>query len=257
MLRKIVRRVLFITIFVMVAPGYKNGSLTTDPYEPAVLLLLDVIVNYAITSMGGHANGKIQIFIGSPLTIVSTYINLAIFVAILISLPIIIRELIAFVRPALSNAEFEVMKKASFYFAFLFLLGSSISFFIILPLMLKFLVLSGGTVGGDNLLQLYTLSSVLSLLLWGTLGGGLLYASPMILVALVNLGILEPDTLKEKRREIFLGIFTLAAVITPDPTMISMTILSVPLVLIVEAVIIWSYGVQLKRISTGRGVYYG
>ncbi len=247
-LRKIARTVAIFTAITMVLPGMKNGIFTISPYRPAVLMLLNAIIKHSLDSLAEGAEGdEVQVFIGSPLTPISLYINLAFFIAVLISLPVIIKELMAFLKPALTEEEYVILKQLSRYAAILFILGGVISYFVIMPITLKILTLSGGVVGEKSLLQMYSLSSILNLLLWGTLGGGLLYATPIILVVLVNLEIIEPDQLAERRREIIMAIFIIAAIVTPDPTMVSMVILSVPLIIIVEIMISWSYKIELNK----------
>jgi sec-independent protein translocase protein TatC len=245
-LRKIARTVLIFTIITLVIPGLKGGKLAISPYEPAVLLILNSIIKHSLGSLA--SGGDVEVFIGSPLTPITLYINLAFFIAVLISLPVTVKELTAFVRPGLTDAEYQILKQLSRYAAVLFLLGSLISFYVILPVTLKILAISGGVIGDQSLLQMYSLSSIINLLLWGTLGGGLLYASPIILVVLVNLEVLQPEQLVERRREIMMVIFIIAAFVTPDPTIVSMLILSLPLIGIVEIMISWSYKIELKKL---------
>ncbi|MHA2027748.1 MAG: twin-arginine translocase subunit TatC [Candidatus Kariarchaeaceae archaeon] len=243
-LRRIAKTVFFFTIITLTIPGIRNGVLTISPYEPAVLLILNSIIKHSLSSLGNN----VQVFIGSPLTPITVYLNLAFFIAVLISLPVIVKELMSFIRPGLTEVEYLILKKLSFYALLLFLLGAGISYFVILPVTLKILAYSGGVVGDDSLLQMYSLSSILNLLLWGTLGGGILYACPILIVVLVNLDILTPDQVTEKRREIIMIIFIIAAFVTPDPTIVSMLILSLPLIGIVEIMISWGYKIELNKI---------
>jgi sec-independent protein translocase protein TatC len=205
-LRRIAKTVFFFTIITLTIPGIRNGVLTISPYEPAVLLILNSIIKHSLSSLGNN----VQVFIGSPLTPITVYLNLAFFIAVLISLPVIVKELMSFIRPGLTEVEYLILKKLSFYALLLFLLGAGISYFVILPVTLKILAYSGGV--------------------------------------LVNLDILTPDQVTEKRREIIMIIFIIAAFVTPDPTIVSMLILSLPLIGIVEIMISWGYKIELNKI---------
>jgi hypothetical protein len=65
-LRNIAKTVFIATAIILVLPGYANGKLALNPYKPAVLQLLNILIEYSISSL--EAGGDVQVFIGSPLT---------------------------------------------------------------------------------------------------------------------------------------------------------------------------------------------
>lgn len=245
-LRKIAKTVFITTAIILVIPGYVDGKLALNPYKPLILQFLNILIKYSLNALAG--GGDVQVFIGSPLTPISLYLNIGTFVAIIVSLPITVKELMTFVRPGLTDKEWEILKKLSKTATLLFVLGALISYFIIMPVTLKVLAISGGVVGEGDLLQMYSLDSVLNLLIWGTLGGGILYASPVILLALVNLDVITPDQIAGRKKELNFAIFTIAAFVTPDPTIVSMLILSLPMILILEFIISMSYRIELEKL---------
>lgn len=245
-LRKIAKIVFITTAIILVIPGYVDGKLALNPYKPLILQLLNLLIKYSLDALAG--GGDVQVFIGSPLTPISLYLNIGTFVAIIVSLPITVKELMTFVRPGLTEKEWEILKKLSKTATFLFILGALISYFVIMPVTLKVLAISGGVVGEGDLLQMYSLDSVLNLLIWGTLGGGILYASPVILLALVNLDAITPDQIAGRKKELNFAIFIIAAFVTPDPTVVSMLILSLPMILILEFIISMSYRIELEKL---------
>jgi len=245
-LRRIAKTVFISTLLVLIIPGMNNGIFTLNPYEPLVLQILNSIIKYTLASLS--RGGEVSIYIGSPVAPVMVYLNLAIFIAFLISLPVTLKEIMSFVKPGLNDEEYQTLVNISKYALILFVIGAMISYFIVLPVTFKILVLTGGVIGDQSLLQLYSFDSIIKLLLWGTFGGGILYASPLVLVAMVNLEILTPDQIANRRREIIFIVFLIAAIITPDPTIISMIVLSLPLIIIIEAMISWSYRIQLEKL---------
>ncbi len=243
-LRKVARTVFLLTVIVMVFPSYENGHFTLSPYRPAVLDLLNYIVSYGVTSLQKGAAG-ITVYVGTPIAPVTLYINFAGSIALLISLPLTVRELYEYIRPGLTQREDEVLRQVVLVGVFLFLLGATISFTTIIPITLKILSLTSTFV--ENVQPWFDLQAVLAVLIWGTVGAGVLYASPMILVALVQLDLIQAEQIYSRRREMIFGVFALAAVVTPDPTMVSMVVLSLPMVLVIEGIILWSLKIETRR----------
>jgi sec-independent protein translocase protein TatC len=61
---------------------------------------------------------------------------------------------------------------------------------------------------------------------------------PLLVSWLAINGIVSIQTLKEKRKHVYVGVFILAAVITADPTIISQVLLAIPLIILYELSII-------------------
>ncbi|MCY3410782.1 MAG: twin-arginine translocase subunit TatC [Candidatus Heimdallarchaeota archaeon] len=248
LLRKVVRNIFICSVLVFILPGIEDGNLALYPFKPLVLQVLNVVIHHIFNSFDMQS---VEIYIGSPLTPISMYINLGVFMGTLIALPLTLKQIMDFVTPGLTPKEIETLFSIGKNAIILFLVGVGISYFFILPNTFRILGVSGGIVGEATLLQMYSLQSVINLMLWGTLGGGLLYASPLLLVALVNLDILETQQIANRRREILMVVFIFAAFITPDPTIVSMVILSIPMIVIVELMITMGYRIELKKLIEG------
>lgn len=252
LMRKITKNIFISTFIVLILPGFEKGNLTINPFKPLVLQVTNSLISHIFNSFS--SNYAIEIFIGSPLTPISLYLNITVFLGILFALPVTIRQIMIFITPGLKEKEIKNLNIIAKSSLLLFLIGVIVSYVFILPNTLRILAGSGAIIGNSSLLQMYSLQSVINLMLWGTLGGGLLYASPLILVALVNLEVIQAQSIDERRKEIMMAIFVLAAFITPDPTIVSMLVLSLPMIIIVEFIITWSYKIELRKLTEGGAV---
>ncbi len=244
LLRRVAKIVFLITLAVLVVPGYSNGLITINPYHPLVLQILNGVISYGVSALK-QGNGNTDVYIQSPLAPVSLYLSFAVFIAVIISLPVTAKELYSYIRPGLTQKEDQVIKKVGLVALLLFVTGVAISFYSIVPITMRILAVS--TTFIVDVRPWFSLDSLINILLWGTLGAGLLYASPMIVVALVQLNILTAEQVAARRREMIFIVFTLAAILTPDPTPVSTLILSIPMLLIIEGVILWSVSIELNR----------
>jgi len=79
-----------------------------------------------------------------------------------------------------------------------------------------------------------TLDFILSLLL----AMGLVFQTPLVTAVLSRIGVLDYRTLKAGRRAAIVAIFFVAAIITPDTSMVTQTIVAIPLIVLYEVSIL-------------------
>ncbi len=114
----------------------------------------------------------------------------------------------------------------------LFMFGFSFSYFLLMPTAMRILTslpLSSGVSPFFSIRQFFTFI-IISLLLFS-----LVFELPLIVAWLSINGYVSTTTLKEKRKHVIVGIFTLTAIITADPTPFSQVLLSLPLIALYEA----------------------
>ena len=158
----------------------------------------------------------------------------SIYAGVIISSPIIIYELWAFVSPGLTKKERNMIIVALIPTIALFLAGASFAYFVMLPITLKFFFafsyrMSTPLFGLDQ-----TLSFVFSILFIF----GVVFQFPLVIAVLARLGVVTHKVLASKRKYAFLIIFIVAGIITPDPTVVSQTLVGVPLYVLYE-ISIW------------------
>jgi sec-independent protein translocase protein TatC len=120
-------------------------------------------------------------------------------------------------------------------FMVLFVFGIVIAYFAILPLTMRIIlwfIKSGGAEPLINIKDFYVMVITL------TIGSGLLYTIPVLLVLLVQVGILRANFIEGKRKIIYVAILIVTAVITPDPTIVTDIIILVPFLILFETAVL-------------------
>jgi sec-independent protein translocase protein TatC len=170
----------------------------------------------------------------SPMEAIFVTFKASIYAGVVISSPLIIYEIWAFVNPGLTKKERKMVITALIPTIALFVGGASFAYFVILPVTLKFFFafsyrMSTPVFGLDQ-----TLSFVFSMLFIF----GVVFQFPLVIAVLARLGVITHTFLASKRKHALLIIFIVAGIITPDPTVVSQTIVGVPLYVLFE-VSIW------------------
>jgi sec-independent protein translocase protein TatC len=162
--------------------------------------------------------------------------KIAMYAAIVIVLPVIIYEIIAFVAPALRKREKRFMFYALFFIIIFFLVGVAFCYVYILPVGIKWLTdQSGGQITPVLMANQYV--SFVSLLM---LGVGLSFETPLVIWLVVRLGIVTPQRLHKNWRIAVIIILAFAALITPDWNPITMLLVAVPMFVLYEGSIIFA-----------------
>jgi len=156
-----------------------------------------------------------------------------------VALPVILYEVWAFTASGLTEQErkyIRVFGPASFV---LFLLGACFSYWILVPISLKFL-LSFST---EEIAAMITVYKYISFVGTFVVAGGMVFELPLILLFLAKIGVATPEFLRQKRPYAIVGIFILSAIITP-PDVVSQILMGLPLILLYEVGLLavkWAY----------------
>jgi sec-independent protein translocase protein TatC len=165
----------------------------------------------------------------SPTEPFTTTLTVSAYAAILISLPIILYQLYAFVLPAFSPTEKKVAVPLLLMVPFLFVAGAVFAYFVIVPAALNFLLNFNDSQFNTQIRARDYYSFVLLTLL----AAGIVFQVPVGILGLTRLGIVTPQKLKRNRRYAYLGCAVVAAAL-PGVDPVSMLIEMVPLVLLYE-----------------------
>jgi sec-independent protein translocase protein TatC len=183
----------------------------------------------------------------APLEFFFTKVKLAVFGAIILSFPVLAWQLYRFVAPGLYKRERQAFLPFLLASPALFLMGAALVYFVMLPFVLWFSLnqqISGG--GAVSVELLPKVSEFLSLVMTLVLAFGLCFQLPVVLALLGMAGIVSASMLRSSRRYAVVGIFVVAAILTP-PDPISMTSLALPICILFE-VSIWCVAlIEIRR----------
>jgi sec-independent protein translocase protein TatC len=171
-------------------------------------------------------SSMIAIEVASPFF---TPFKLALVVAIFISIPYLLYQFWAFVAPGLYKHERRFIFPLLIASTLLFYLGVAFAYFVVFPLMFKFLTAAapaGVTVMTD-------ITQYLDFVLTLFFAFGVCFEVPIFTVVLVWVGLVTPRDLAEQRPYVIVGAFIIGMVLTP-PDAVSQTLLAVPMWLLFE-----------------------
>jgi sec-independent protein translocase protein TatC len=193
------------------------------------------------------SDAPIEMIYTAPQEFFFTQVKLAIFGAIFIAFPVIASQIYMFVAPGLYRNERKAFLPYLIATPILFLLGGALVYFVAMPLAMKFFLSMQQT--GDTQVQIHLTAKVseyLSLIMALILGFGICFQLPVLLTLLARAGLISADGLKRYRRHAILGVFVVAAVLTP-PDPISQISLAIPTILLYELSIFAVRLVEKKR----------
>lgn len=164
-----------------------------------------------------------------------TYVKVAMFGAAFISFPLVATQVYMFVAPGLYRSEKNALLPFLIATPVLFVLGAALAYYFIFPAAFTFFVGFESPDGGGGLpVQLEAkVSEYLGLVMKIIFAFGVAFQLPVLLTLLAKVGIVTVAGLKRYRRYAYVGMFIVAAILTP-PDVITQTGLALPLIALYE-----------------------
>ncbi|MFZ3591634.1 twin-arginine translocase subunit TatC [Bacillus sp. DJP31] len=176
---------------------------------------------------------------------IKIYMEFAFIIAFIVTFPIILFQLWAFISPGLYKKERKVTLSYIPMSLFLFLAGLSFSYFILFPFVVEFMTQLSDRLAIE---QVIGINEYFEFLFQLTLPFGLLFQLPVVIMFLTRLGIVTPAYLSKSRKYAYFVLLVIAAFITP-PEIISHLMVSIPLFILYEISILISRGAYRKKMK--------
>jgi len=228
-------------------PQTAEGSLISHLLELRDRLLYSVIAIAVVFGvlMAFVGSGEVYTLVAKPLMDVLppganmvatevaspflTPIKLTLAVALVLTIPFLLYQLWAFVAPGLYKHERRLVLPLLISSTVLFYSGMAFAYFVVFPMAFGFFVkaLPPGVTMMTDIRQY--LDFVFSMFF----AFGIAFEVPVAVVLLARMGVINPDTLAQKRPYMILVAFIVAAVLTP-PDVFSQFFLAVPMIILYE-----------------------
>ena len=174
----------------------------------------------------------IAIDVASPFL---TPFKLTLLLSIMISIPVVLYQLWAFVAPALFKHEKRLARPLLLTSVLLFYTGCAFAYFVVFPLVFGFLT----RIAPEGVAVMTDISKYLDFVMTLFLAFGITFEVPIATIILVATGVTTTEKLASWRPYIIVGAFALGMVLTP-PDVISQTLLALPMWILFEIGIIFS-----------------
>ena len=160
--------------------------------------------------------------------------KLSMFAGIVLSFPLLVYFILQFVLPGLHRHETKLLWPALAIGFGLFLTGVCFAYFLVLPRALEFFYDWGSSLGVSND---WRIGEYITFATQFTLLFGAAFELPVVVMVLVKLGFLGYEGMSNSRSYAIVAIFITAAIIVPDPSVVTMCLLALPMVLLYECCI--------------------
>ncbi|MDA8441503.1 MAG: twin-arginine translocase subunit TatC [Peptococcaceae bacterium] len=218
----------------------------------AYAILIATVVGFFLTDpLFGYLTRPLQL-LGSRATFVTMTVTepimvklkVSVLAGILMSLPVVVWQLWSFILPALKKNERKYVYIIAPVSILLFFAGVAFAFYFALPVGLKVLLFIQSGVAYQPLV---TQSSYFGFLLGFLLTFGLVFELPVVLLALVRLGVITPQFLSKNRKYAIFIIAIISAIAPPVQDLFSLLLFAGPMYLLYEVSIWLSYLVVRRR----------
>lgn len=154
-------------------------------------------------------------------------IYVAALIGIVLSMPIIVREFTAFIKPALSETEVHAVRSIAVPATVLFVSGVVFSYLTVIPFMLDFLYQYGESSG---LVTFLNVIDFVTFVLQFLLAFGVAFQLPLIMYAATVSGLTDVTFWRKNIRYAIVALVIIGAAVTPDGSGVTMWFISGPMI---------------------------
>lgn len=241
----------------MMPPGDEKRPFLEHLEELRKRIILVLISIILLSALSYTCSEKILRFLAryvnslvfiSPQEAFLSYLKISLFSGLVLSVPVILFNALKFIWVALNKREKSIFIAYLSAGILLFGVGISFSYYIALPAAINFLL----SFSSDLIRPFISVAKYISFSVFLMLAFGVAFETPLFIVLLTRLGIVNSRTLRKQRRYFIILLFIISAMLTP-PDVITQILLAVPLIVLYEISILFAGIAERKdKYVTGR-----
>jgi len=230
------------------ASVFNMESFLEGSYIPLSVYIVNIMASYVLNSP--LTSSVHLIFIAKDLSMGFELWFLSAFIlSFLISIPHLLLEIWKFIEPGLYERERAFLRRTFLPLIGCFIGGCVFGFTLLVPIILRAFVT---VMMWFNVQPIVTYMDFVSFIATTTIFSGLFMTTPLIVYVLVRVGLIPIEPLVKYRFPLYIGMYIIAAIITPDGGSFGSAILALPVILFFE-IIIQLLKRRIKRTSCCRG----
>jgi Tat protein translocase TatC len=187
-------------------------------------------------------DGKLVVL--SPTEPVMIVLKLGLLVGLVLASPVLLWQLWAFLAPALYAREKKALVPSLFIGLLLFMTGAALAYFFVVPQALRVLF----SFQTEAIAPFITYDKYFSFVMQVTLALGISFELPLVIIILSWLGVIGPAELSRFRRFAVVCAFIAGAVLSPGADLLSMLMMTIPLLLLYEVGYAGSVVIHKRRL---------
>jgi len=231
-LLRIVLVIGIITVFILmfhVEPIQVGGFILYYPTPEPINNIAAQITNHMKHNLVPE---NVQLIQTAPGQAFFAQVYIAALVGIVLGMPIVIKEFVGFIKPALKENEVHVSRSISLPALVLFISGCVFSYYWVIPYILEFLYRYGESAG---LVTFLNIMDFVTFVLQFLLAFGISFQLPLVMYAISMSGMIETNFWRKNIRYAIVAIVIFGAVITPDGSGVTMWFIAGPMIALYAA----------------------
>lgn len=191
------------------------------------------ILLFCIKSFNFHG---VNIIVTSPTQLIELSFYTALMTGMVFAAPVLIHEILHYVKPALADTEYKVLKAYAPISAFLFLAGGAFGLWITQMILIIFAKLTASF----QVSNLWDIQKFFNQVIMTSFLTGLIFQLPLILTMLIRFGVLTRKYLVEQRGPVY-AVLLIVAMLLPPTDILSLVLLTAPLLALFEITLLLNF----------------
>lgn len=188
---------------------------------------------------------NVQMMVVSPFQSVDLAVNTGLFIAVIAVFPLIVFNIFAFLKSGLTRRERKIFTLIIPASIFLFLMGFAFGFLV----MYYAIIALAGFSLNLGVANMWDVSLFISQILLTASLLGIIFQFPIILTALIRVGLLDVETLKKKRR-LAIALAFIGPALLPPTDGLSLIIMAIPVILLFEITLLVNRRHKIKSVES-------